>query len=322
MADRIFSDKSVQGGQMDLGRAMREKMQELNLNPSLAAIKQMVLADTTIQEFITNNQVTPTIVNRDFAVLYEYFNQQKRAQSGQAVVHQGYRPVLTLSADQIVILYQPDEQTIASQKLKAQGQLVQAIGMPKMIERARLADYDAQADAGRQVAFTQVVAFITEYLANPKDFHRGLYLHGSYGIGKTYLMAGMANQFASAGVAVTLVHFPTFTNEMKGAIETNKVAEKLAAVKVASILVLDDIGAESMSAWIRDDILGVILEYRMQNELPTFFTSNFSMAQLEKEHLLTTRDGQEPVKAERLMQRIKYLAKEVMMSGSNRRLTD
>ena len=88
------------------------------------------------------------------------------------------------------------------------------------------------------------------------------------------------------------------------------------------ILVLDDIGAESITAWIRDDILGVILEYRMQNELPTFFTSNFSMNQLETEHFTVTKDGAEPVKAERLMQRIRYLAKEIQMAGENRRVID
>jgi primosomal protein DnaI len=60
----------------------------------------------------------------------------------------------------------------------------------------------------------------------------------------------------------------------------------------------------------------------MQNELTTFFTSNFSMKQLEKEHFTITKDGAEPVKAERLMQRIRYLSKEVQMAGDNRRELD
>ena len=60
----------------------------------------------------------------------------------------------------------------------------------------------------------------------------------------------------------------------------------------------------------------------MQNELPTFFTSNFSMNQLETEHFTVTKDGAEPVKAERLMQRIRYLAKEIQMAGENRRVID
>lgn len=33
---------------------------------------------------------------------------------------------------------------------------------------------------------------------------------------------------------------------------------------------IDDIGAESMTSWIRDDVLSVILQYRMQEQLVTF----------------------------------------------------
>ena len=36
----------------------------------------------------------------------------------------------------------------------------------------------------------------------------------------------------------------------------------------AEILILDDIGAEQMSAWVRDEILQVILQHRMQEKSP------------------------------------------------------
>ena len=35
---------------------------------------------------------------------------------------------------------------------------------------------------------------------------------------------------------------------------------------------IDDIGAESMTSWIRDDVLSVILQYRMQEQLVTTFS--------------------------------------------------
>ncbi len=58
----------------------------------------------------------------------------------------------------------------------------------------------------------------------------------------------------------------------------------------------------------------------MQNELPTFFSSNFSMQQLETEHLAETQKGDvEPLKAKRLMERIRFLAQEIEMIGENRR---
>ena len=38
---------------------------------------------------------------------------------------------------------------------------------------------------------------------------------------------------------------------------------------------MDDIGADAMSSWIRDEVFGVILQYRMQEQLPTFFLQLF-----------------------------------------------
>ena len=51
-----------------------------------------------------------------------------------------------------------------------------------------------------------------------------------------------------------------------------------------------------------------------------FFSSNFDMKQLENEHLRTSQRGEdEPLKAKRIMERIRYLAKEINMTGKNRR---
>ncbi len=85
------------------------------------------------------------------------------------------------------------------------------------------------------------------------------------------------------------------------------------------MLILDDVGADTLTAWSRDSILGIILEYRMQNELTTFFTSNFDANGFEQ-YLSQTREGNEPIKAARLMQRVKFLAKPVQMTGKNKRL--
>jgi primosomal protein DnaI len=324
MADGLFSNEPAMRGQVNLSDALKSYMDRHQLHEEYDKIKAEVLADPEIVAFLTAHQdeLTPAIVNRDFAVLYEYWNQAHRTASGETVVHKGYKPSLGIADQRLVVMYQPDETTVAAQRLQAQAEMVQAIGMPKLIKRASLEDYDLS-NPGRQQAYTMVIKFMTAYLADPNAYHRGFYLHGAYGIGKTYLMGAMANALALQGVPVTLIHFPSLAIEMRNAIGAKEnVQDKLQTIKQVPILVVDDIGAESLSAWIRDDVLGVIMEYRMQNELPTFFTSNFSMDQLEKEHLAVTKDGVEPVKAERLMQRIKYLAKEVSMTGENRRTVD
>ena len=308
----------------NVGEALNQFMDKKHLHARYAAIQKEVFEQPDIKDFFQTHkdELSRELVNRDFSVLYEYYTQQKNAAAGKPVVHTGYKPVLALAENRIVIVYQPDEATLAAQRLRMQANLVQSIGMPKLIERARLDDF-SEADADRSAAFTAVIAFVSAYIANPKQYHRGLYIHGSYGIGKTHLMGATANELAQEGIPVTLVHFPSFAVEMRSAIGSKEnPQDKINTIKQVPILVLDDIGAESITAWIRDDILGVILEYRMQNELPTFFTSNFSMNQLETEHFTVTKDGAEPVKAERLMQRIRYLAKEIQMAGENRRVID
>ena len=89
-------------------------------------------------------------------------------------------------------------------------------------------------------------------------------------------------------------------------------------VKKAPLLLLDDIGAEYLTPWARDEILGTILQYRMDEELPTFFTSNLNLKQLE-EHFSMTPNGKEEVKARRMIERIKDLTKEFELTGESNR---
>src|SRR5699024_10790260 len=95
--------------------------------------------------------------------------------------------------------------------------------------------------------------------------------------------------------------------------------QKLEVVKKTPILMLDDIGAESMSSWVRDDILSPILQFRTQENLPTFFTSNFNFQQLQHHFTYTQRGEVEQMKAARLMERIQYLTVPIEVNGRNRR---
>jgi primosomal protein DnaI len=95
--------------------------------------------------------------------------------------------------------------------------------------------------------------------------------------------------------------------------------EKIEALKKEPILMLDDIGAEAMSSWTRDEVLGPILQFRMLEKLPTFFTSNFNLDQLEHHLTYSQRGEEEKMKARRIMERIKYLSEPVMLDGPNRR---
>ena len=84
------------------------------------------------------------------------------------------------------------------------------------------------------------------------------------------------------------------------------------------ILLLDDIGAESVSDWGRDEVLGTILQARMNNHLTTFFTSNLSLDELEY-HLSLSKSGVDKVKSRRIMERIKQLTIQMELITDNKR---
>lgn len=157
--------------------------------------------------------------------------------------------------------------------------------------------------------------FIKDY-NNGKEV-KGLYLTGSFGSGKTYLISALLNELAKRNVKSTIVYYPEFLRELKSSFKDD-FEEKYNAAKKSKILFIDDIGAENCSSWSRDEILGSILQYRMEEHLVTFFTSNLSLEELEK-HLSITTNGTEKVKARRIIERIKQLTIPMELISKNRR---
>lgn len=171
-------------------------------------------------------------------------------------------------------------------------------------------------DKGRLPLIKYINDFIKNYDNNEIE-SKGLYLTGSFGSGKTYLISAILNDMAKRGVKSTIVYYPEFLRDLKSSFNEN-MNEKYMFAKKSPILFIDDIGAESCSSWSRDEILGSILQYRMEEHLPTFFTSNLSLKELE-EHLSNTPNGVEKVKARRIIERIKQLTIPMELVSKNRR---
>ena len=187
---------------------------------------------------------------------------------------------------------------------------------PSELKNARIKDIYVD-DKSR----VEVIKYINDYIKNyNKDRLKALYLTGSFGSGKTYLISALFNELAKQNVTSVIVYFPEFLRTLKSSFNDieNSYNERFNHVKNAKLLLIDDIGAENLTTWCRDEILGTILQYRMQENLPTFFTSNLNMKELE-EHLSITTSSSDKVKARRIIERIKYLTDEMTLIGINRR---
>jgi primosomal protein DnaI len=189
--------------------------------------------------------------------------------------------------------------------------------MPKEIREASFKNIYKD-DSNRLETIKYLKKFYDNYKKGEKI--KGLYLYGNFGCGKTYLVSALFNELAKKDIRSTIIYFPEFLRSLKasfGNIEDN-YEERFDAVKEANLLLLDDIGAEKLSDWARDEVLGVILQYRMEEHLPTFFTSNLSLKDLE-EHLQIGRSSEDKIKARRIIERVKYLSDAIEMNSINRR---
>lgn len=160
------------------------------------------------------------------------------------------------------------------------------------------------------------------YIARVKEdglTTQGLYLTGDFGVGKTYLMCYMLQEFAKSGISGVIVYMPEFIEDVKMLMQdADKLRETVELMKHTDVLVFDDIGAENLSPWIRDHVLGAILNYRMERK-PTFYTSNYRLADLESHFSFTNKEGEEHHKGKRLMNRVAPYVEEIVLHGRNKR---
>lgn len=161
--------------------------------------------------------------------------------------------------------------------------------------------------------------FISKYEKDP--YQKGLFLHGNFGCGKSYLIAATFNELAKKGFKSAIVFWPEFLNSLKRSFNSSIKSEfntKYNQIKKVPLLLIDDIGAESVTPWSRDEILCPLLQYRMNEKLPTFLTSNLDYDALEQ-HLAVSKSGSEIIKSTRIIQRIKQLTEEKELISKNLR---
>lgn len=182
------------------------------------------------------------------------------------------------------------------------------------LENARFKDIDLK-DKNR----VQLIKWIKDFYDKYDGIHdmKGLYLHGAFGSGKTYLLYALLNELKiNKKIDFEAIYYPEALKDLKEDWDT--YTEKLKYYSTVSILLLDDIGAETVTEWSRDEVLGTILQNRMNNHLTTFFTSNLTIQELEY-HLSSTKSNLDKVKARRIIERVKQLTEDIELITDNKR---
>lgn len=287
-------------------------------------MRKEVLEHPGVQNFLEEHasEIDKSIVDRGMHKLYEYIDQShdcNKCPSLEGCINhlKGFEPKLVLERNTIGIAYTACKSKNDYDNKRRASSLIHSMYMPKEVMQATLSGFEA--DDSRMEAFRAVGTFLDQATGPDNLPEKGLFFYGKFGVGKSYLLSAVANELAEMNVKSVLVFVPEFMREMKQAIGDQTLQEKVDYVKKADVLMLDDIGAEAMSSWTRDEVLGTILHYRMAEKLPTFMTSNFSYSELQHHLTYSQRGEKEDLKAARVMERIRALTSPVKLDGRNRR---
>ena len=187
------------------------------------------------------------------------------------------------------------------------------ISRDKEILNASFKDIDLT-DKKRVKVIKWLKEFCDTYEKNSNT--KGLYLHGNFGSGKTYLISALFNELGKKRISTEIIYYPEMLRDIKNDFDT--YADKMDYLENVDLLLIDDIGAEKVTEWSRDEILGTLLQKRMNNYKTTFFTSNLNLEELER-HLRINNYSDDEIKARRIIERVKQLSLDMELISENRR---
>jgi DNA replication protein DnaC len=116
---------------------------------------------------------------------------------------------------------------------------------------------------------------------------------GGYGSGKTHLAAAIANYRAGLGDPPLFVMVPDLLDHLRATFSPNSSVafdRRFDEIRTAPLLILDDLGTQSMTAWVREKLYQ-LFNYRYNAELPTVITTSDSLDEMDSRIRSRLLDG-------------------------------
>ena len=159
--------------------------------------------------------------------------------------------------------------------------LMEKSGLSRRFRRYTFANFRPMASNGAGRALIRVEEYLANWEENREE-GRGLYLCGRVGTGKTHLAVAILNELVrKKRVPSLFVTVPELLDNLRETYNKpgRNLDEWMDAVQNAEFLVLDDLGSERPTEWVRERIF-VIVNHRYREALPTVFTSNIGPEEL------------------------------------------
>jgi DNA replication protein DnaC len=164
--------------------------------------------------------------------------------------------------------------------------LMTAAGIPARYKNCKISTFQTTSDSPRertQLTNVHTVAsrYVEEFVQETGAFRQsGLLFVGPPGTGKTHLavgvLRGLIERYRVRGL---FVEFTSLIHQIQSTFDPNSAESKrqvLDPLANAELLVLDELGAQQPTPWVRD-ILYLIINNRYTRRLPTLFTTNYRL---------------------------------------------
>lgn len=269
-----------------------------------------LLLNPEIRKFVLDNDLTRLQIEEGLIKLMEYNNDTYRNTENllESKTVKGFVLSLGLEDNKIVSSY-------VRIKPKSKKTKIKLLNMPKELVDATFEDFQLLSEE-RKKAYNYARAFVNTFKTDNQM--KGMYIGGTFRSGKTYLASAIAAEIALKDYSVIMVYYPELSQILKGTFDEdseNSFSEIVEELKTCDLLVLDDLGGESLNPYIRDEALGVVLNYRMVKNKPVIITSNINISNLIDVHLRKDNSASERIKAMRIVERIKEICEEFTITG-------
>ena len=292
----IDTEKLLEGFEFEGAKPIDETIDELLLNDD-------------IRNFILENDLSHDTVKDGIIELMEYERDTTTNLEGKKESKSlpGYVLELKYKNGKIKIEYK----NINPHKEKS---YLKALFLPQELLNASFEDFRLTTQE-RKAAYLYARRFINNF--NTENAIKGMYLFGAFRSGKTYLASAVANELADKGFSVVMVYYPELSQTIKSIINGESeeyVLDIISELKNTDLLILDDLGGEAINSYVRDEVLGIVLNYRMIKQKPVIITANINQSQLVNVSLRKDGSDSEKIKAMRIYERIKELTEEITLS--------
>lgn len=279
-----------------LGEAI-EAIKDYLPNKGGVTTEQMLeeaLQDEDVKEFIQTNNISDETIQTYRSKLIEYHRGTQAGKKLELAYSDGYKHAIIEVREEPPVI-------AAKRKILILDSVTESMRGLKFADLVR--------DPFNDKLINALERLVGDYSAI-KD-KPGIWVHGEFGRGKSYILGALANELHQVGVGVTYISVRTFVaRRISEGFDRDDYLQRVAN---QDVLILDDMGTEPLSdkdfAWLYS-----LLDNRQAKGLLTFASSNFTI----KEYTQTINSVRS-LDVQRMETRLINLFNQFHLGGENKR---